>query len=35
MDMSIETITVNGKIYYSQLQQEQIAGNLKIVVLIS
>ena len=33
MDTSVETITVNGKIYYSQLQQEQIAGNLKIVVL--
>ena len=31
MNMNVETITVNGKTYYSQLQQEQTAGNLKIV----
>lgn len=33
MDMNVETITVNGKTYYSQPQQEQITGDLKIVVL--
>jgi len=34
MEMNVETITVNGKTYYSQpAQQEQIKGNLKIVVL--
>jgi len=33
MNMNVETITVNGKTYYSQTQQEQITGDLKIVVL--
>lgn len=33
MDMNVETITVNGKTYYSRPQQEQITGDLKIVVL--
>jgi uncharacterized protein YunC (DUF1805 family) len=30
--MKVETITVNGKTYYSE-KQNQITGNLKIVVL--
>lgn len=32
MEMNVETITVNGKTYYSSAPQK-IAGNLKIVVL--
>jgi hypothetical protein len=33
MNMSVETITVNGKTYYSQAPKEDISGDLKIVVL--
>ncbi len=33
MEMSVETITVNGKTYYSQVANQQIIGDLKIVVL--
>jgi hypothetical protein len=33
MDLNVETITVNGKTYYSQLQNNEIVGETKIVVL--
>jgi hypothetical protein len=33
MEMNVETITVNGKTYYSAPPQQTITGDLKIVVL--
>jgi hypothetical protein len=33
MKMDVETITVNGKTYYSQQQTQEITGDIKIVVL--
>ena len=33
MEMNVETITVNGKTYYSQVPAQEITGDLKIVVL--
>ena len=33
MNMNAETVTVNGKTYYSQAPLQEITGDLKIVVL--